>query len=434
MVRSSDFATVCLRRLPSMGLLILCLLLITGWSCSQSDPVQPGPEPSDTTKYPYAAPAGSGYRWYFAQFLQQIDSLAGDTTAQMALTDSFMTYAAQFGFPLVEDSSAHFLYRGQPAFPFSVAGDFNGWQPGVDLFTRVGVTDLYYHSEVFPLDARLDYKFVLGGTQWILDPLNPHTVTGGFGPNSELAMPHYVQPWEINYDPTIPHGDVQHYTFHSTILNNNRSVWVYTPPGYQQDTLRYPSIYVQDGGEYMQLGSMVNVLDNLIAASMIEPVIAVFVNPVNRNQEYWLNADYARMLRDELVPFVEGSYRTRPAAAHRAVMGASLGGLISLYTAFLYPEVFGLAAGHSSALQVNNEALRQMYAGAPRKNIRIYLDWGTFESLQQANQRFVNVLQNKGYPFRHNIWHEGHSWGNWRAHIDEILIYFWEPGVTGIAP
>lgn len=372
-------------------------------------------------------------RWYFSEFLQEVDSLS-DPQAKMALVDSFMSYAAQFGFPLTEDSLCHFLYRGTPGLPFSVAGDFNGWQPNNDLFTQVSGTDLYYHSKIFPLDARLDYKFVLNNN-WILDPLNPYTVTGGFGPNSELRMPEYIFPWEIIYDPGIPHGSTEQHTFSSTVLNNNRSVWVYLPPGYQQDTLTYPTIYVQDGGEYIQLASMVNVLDNLLAANLIQPVIAVFVNPVNRNSEYWTNSDnYLLMLTTELIPFVEANYRCKSAPRHRAMMGASLGGLVSLYGAFQYPQVFGLSAGQSSSIWITNPSIIQLYGNSPKKDIEIYVDWGTFEGLAQEHYQFIGVLQSKGYTYTANEYHEGHSWGNWRAHIDEILKAFWGIAPTGIYP
>lgn len=379
--------------------------------------------------------ARSSSRWLFSDFLAEVDSLQ-DPQQKMALVDTFMTYASQFGFPLVEDSLAHFLYRGNPSQPFSVAADFNGWQPAVDLFSRVSGTDLYYLSKSFPLDARLDYKFVMGAggsAVWLLDPLNPYTILGGFGPNSELRMPQWEYPYEIDYNPAIPHGSITDFPqFTSTILNNTRRVQVYTPPGYGQDTLSYPVLFVQDGGEYITLASMPNVLDNLIAANLIKPVIAVFIDPVNRNQEYWLNDNYALMLKDEMVPFIEANFRCLGGAQNRALMGASLGGEISLYTAFLHDSVFGMAAGQSSAIQVNEQALVQMFQNSPAKNIAIYLDWGTFESLQTVNQQFAAILQSKNYELTFNEYNEGHSWGNWRAHIDEVLKTFWNTEITGI--
>ena len=109
-----------------------------------------------------------------------------------------MTYARTQGIPFIEDSTANFIYLGTPN-SVSVPGDFNGWSTSAWPMTHLSQTNFWYRSENFELDARLDYKFVMNGSNWILDPENPNICQGGFGPNSELSMPLYVQPWEINY-------------------------------------------------------------------------------------------------------------------------------------------------------------------------------------------------------------------------------------------
>jgi len=375
-------------------------------------------------------------RWHFSDFLQQVDSL-NSNELKMALVDSFMNYAAQYGFPWIEDSTSYFLFRGTPKTPFSVAGDFNSWSPGVDLFTGVSGTDLFYLKKTFPMDARLDYKFVMGtgsNALWLLDPLNPFTVSGGFGPNSELQMPQWEYPWEIDFNPDVAQGNlIQIPDFRSNILNNSRSLWVYLPSQYStEDTVAFPAIYVNDGGDYLKLGKMKNVLDNLIAANIIRPVVAVFINPVNRNAEYWLNDQYLRMLVEELVPYIQANYRCLDSPDNRAIMGASLGGVISLYAGYKYPDVFGLVAGQSSAIQINNQQIKTLFQSEETKPLKIYLDWGSFESLAQYHPSFVNLLRSKGYRLTYRMYNEGHSWGNWRAHIDEILKYFWKTQVTGI--
>jgi hypothetical protein len=86
-------------------------------------------------------------------------------------------------------------YRGT-ARDVTLAADMNGWDPARDPLTRVADTDLFFLSLQFPADARLDYKLVSDG-QWLLDPLNPRTILGGYGPNSQAMMPRYVPPPEI---------------------------------------------------------------------------------------------------------------------------------------------------------------------------------------------------------------------------------------------
>ena len=142
----------------------------------------------------------------FQQFLNRVNSIS-DSTEKAAVVDSFMTIAREQGIPFIEDSNANFIYLGNTN-TISVAGDFNGWNPNANMMNNLTQTSFWYFSKIFEMNARLDYKFVLNGNNWILDPENPHTITGGYGPNSELAMPEYIQPWEIEYNPVIEHGSI----------------------------------------------------------------------------------------------------------------------------------------------------------------------------------------------------------------------------------
>ena len=101
--------------------------------------------------------------------------------------------------------------------------DFNGWTPTADMMTRITLTDFFYAIKVFEMDARLDYKYYLDGSQYILDPLNPNQVGGSLGPNSELAMPDYVQPPEIQYYPGFDHGTVSFHTITSSVMGQTCS-------------------------------------------------------------------------------------------------------------------------------------------------------------------------------------------------------------------
>jgi len=291
----------------------------------------------------------------FQQFLSHVNSL-NDPNLKNAAVDSFMNYARSVGIPFIEDSVANFLYLGNVS-SVSVAGDFNDWGISSWTLSRVYQTNLWYRSVVFEKDARLDYKFVINNSNWILDPENPHTCAGGFGPNSELSMPLYVQPWEINYQSSIQHGTLKNKTLYSSNVGSNYQITIYLPPGY--DTLsqtRYPVAYFQDGSEYISLGRAVNVIDNLIDSSKIEPIIAVFVTPNNRNDEYAGNkrGQYQLFFVNELVPYIDNTYKTLSTPDKRLVMGDSFGGNISALISYNYPEVFGLCGLHSGAFWPNN--------------------------------------------------------------------------------
>jgi len=368
----------------------------------------------------------------FQDFLTRVNSLP-DPSAKAAVIDSFMTVARAEGIPFIEDNTANFIYLGS-VNSANVPGDFNGWNQNSAPMENLVLTNFWYYSKDFELNARLDYKFVLNGSSWILDPENPNTITGGFGPNSELAMPEYVQPWEIVYNPSIDHGTIEDKSIFSTNLNATHQLKIYLPPGYNNAST-YPAIYFQDGFEYVTLASAANVLDNLIDSNKIEPLIAVFVKPNNRNEEYAFSKrnQYRLFFVEELVPFIDTVYSTKKDPKQRLVMGPSYGGNISALISYNHPDVFGLCGVHSGAFQPNNyEAFTSITTGV-LKDIKWSSIWGSYEGgLSQTMQDFRDSLLSKGYELDWLELPEGHSWGLWRATIDNMLKYFFPSSATGI--
>jgi len=126
----------------------------------------------------------------FQQFISNLYSL-GTIEERKFTIDSFMTYARAVGIPFVEGTKANFIYIGS-ANSSAVAGDFNSWDPNNSKMTKISGTNFFFRTETFELNARLDYKLVLNNSNWIQDPENLNQISGGFGPNSELAMPEYI--------------------------------------------------------------------------------------------------------------------------------------------------------------------------------------------------------------------------------------------------
>lgn len=364
----------------------------------------------------------------FQDFLNRV--YAAPDSERAAIVDSFSNAVPQF--PLIEfDTLCHFLYRGT-ATSVTVPGDANQWSAGGFPMTRISTTNLWYRSQVFETDARLDYKFVLNGSTWILDPRNPNQVSGGFGPNSELRMPAYIPPPEIGYYPGIPHGTLRDTLFTSANLGNARTVRVYLPPGYEASSDSYAVILFHDGLEYVTLAKTNNVFDYLLAQNRIQPVIGVFVPPVNRTAEYAGNqmTQFTAFIVSELMPYIDGRYRTRRNPAGRAVMGASNGGNISLWIAYNHPEVFGNVGAQSSNIIAS---IFSGFLNSPTLPLKLYLDLGTYDipQLIPLVRNFIPILQSKGYVYRYEEYHDGHSWGNWRAHVDNALeLFFPGPAVS----
>lgn len=337
--------------------------------------------------------------------------------------DSFMK--AHHVFPLIEkDTAVTFIYEGE-AKSTKIAGDFTGWSPSISM-TGVAGTNFLYSTTHFEANARLEYKFIIDG-KWILDPKNTDSIKGGMGTNSELKMPEYVTPQEIYFYPGIPHGTILDTSFFSDQLNNSRPVKIYLPPGYSVKK-QYPVILFHDGLEFVSLADILNTLDYLIAHHEIEPVVGVFVPPVDRNNEYGgtKKDEFTEFIVKELMPIIDRKYSTSKDPSKRATFGISEGGNIALYIGMKHPETFGKVAAMSSDVQT---VISMGFQKSAKMNLEFYLDIGKYDLpvLIPLVNKFIKILQNKHYCYQFRQWNEGHSWGNWKTHVGGPLRQFFPP-------
>lgn len=371
----------------------------------------------------------------FHAFLDSISKIS-DPTNKAVLIDTFFNHLDTAGIPYIEADTANFIYYGE-ADSVWIAGDFNGWGGNMQInawrCNRIPETEFFYYSHVFEPTARLDYKFIINQNSWITDPRNPNLILGGFGANSELAMPEYVQPWEIEEYEGVEKGSIEGFKLESPQIGRNFDIKVYMPPGYDEASdFAFSTVYVHDGGEYISLANMDNVLDNLLDSGKIDPLLVVFISPKIRDDEYAFGNrnNFAAFIAETVVPYIDSAYKTYPHAQYRLTMGASFGGNISAIIAYKYPEVFGNTGWHSPALWPNEGEAGSYYYAGEKKDVKMYFNAGTYEFLGVDWFSFTEGLTNKGYDFDWKLFHEGHSWGLWRATIDDILTYFFPPGTT----
>ena len=343
--------------------------------------------------------------------------------------------------PYAVDDSVAFLYKGN-ATSVSWMGDFNGW--GYDkkfknAGTKIPNSDLWIVRASLPKDARLDYKIMLNGTDWILDPANPNqqwSGVGGGSPNSELRMPSWKPDPSTLKREGIAKGTLQQdILYNSPVLGYQIMYSVYLPNGYTTHQ-KYPVIYVSDGYEYLheRMGNMQTVLDNLIADKKIQPIVAVFVDhrePVNRSNnkrmnELAMNSKYLTFFTDDLVPFIESIYSVSNNPKERAVLGTSMGGLTSAYFAFTKPGVFGMAGIQSPAFWYKTD-IYNVCDNPENPPVKIYLTTGVINDAQDGARKMRDILEKNTCAYQYSETNQGHSWGNWRDTLDDILIYFF-PG------
>jgi enterochelin esterase-like enzyme len=356
----------------------------------------------------------------FTDFVQKI-SQATDSRKTTVMDSFFMN---TLKFPLIEnDSLVHFIFRGSVS-RVSVAGDPNGWDSSASQMSNIPATNCWYYSNAFESEARLEYKFVLNETFWILDPLNPATALSGFGPNSELQMPGYSSPPEIEYYADIDHGTFWDTLFYSSILGDERQIGIYLPAVYDSGIGRYPSIVFHDGFDFISLASVKNVLDFLIWHQRIQAVIGIFIPPVNRSEEYAgsLKENYADFIVQELMPILSRQFRLREGPQFHGTIGISNGGNISLWLGRHYSHIFGKIAAQSSYVE---EELMENFLSGPVLPLQIYLDVGEYDHpvVIPLVEDLATILKDRGYDYQYLIFSEGHSWGNWAAHIDNALEF-----------
>lgn len=197
----------------------------------------------------------------FKEFVNRVNNATIKDRTE--IVDSFLNKYTSM--PLIEqDTICQFLYQGE-ASTINLANDANLWNVNASPLIKLSTTNLWYYSDVFEPDARIDYKFVIDGNNWILDPKNPKTCLGGYGPNSEVAMPDYVYAPEINFYSEIEHGKLNDTTFYSSILGNSRRVVIYIPYLYNSVGLDSFSVALfHDGSDWINFASAKNTLDYLI--------------------------------------------------------------------------------------------------------------------------------------------------------------------------
>ncbi|PWV97347.1 hypothetical protein DFQ01_12278 [Paenibacillus cellulosilyticus] len=182
---------------------------------------------------------------------------------------------------------------------------------------------------------------------------------------------------------------------YQSLMQGGRKLLVYVPHSYTEGERRYPVAYVQDGGELFE--QCINYIDMLNREGKLPEVVLVGVATSNRNLEYtpWEaqpllsgkpgfgggGRAYVDELADVIKPYVDGLYRTKPEAEHTAIIGGSLGGLISLLAGMWRSETFGRVGMLSASMWFEGMLDYIAQADAPAEASRFYMSVGSQEGI-----------------------------------------------------
>jgi len=229
---------------------------------------------------------------------------------------------------------------------------------------------------------------------------------------------------------TATAGTVAAQQFDSEYLDSPLKFYIYLPPCYPQDEQRYPVIYLIHGQTYsnthwLDLG-VADLADRLISEGESVPFIMVFPYdgqhfdppPVNGFDESVLN---------ELIPAIDGEYRTRAERVYRAIGGISRGGNWAVHLGLQYPGLFGAVGAHSTPVfsSDSNKEIRGWLDSIPLAEFpRLYLDAGTNDRWLQYTLVFENLLSEANVPYEWHLYPGFHDDDYWQAHLDEYLRWY----------
>ena len=337
--------------------------------------------------------------------------------------------AAKGGSPIIENQTRLiFFAKDKDGQAPRIVGDFNGWATtaqGYDVSigkpTRIEGTPWSYLESTSYSNARLEYVLFYD-KEAVPDPVNARTVQAYAGPRSEVRMPFWVAQPEVDELGSAPKGELIAEAMRSRYLGGSRRVWFYLPPGYATNAAAlYPVIYFLDGSNYVEQMDVPRVLDHLIANQSIVPVIAVFSEPADRQEEYSRNPRWRAFVADELVPAVDKRFRTFSAPDQRVILGSSLAAYGAVDLAVEYPSLFGLCAAIAPPAQTATLVENQPKARAAVVSIKFFVMGGVYDSMIDGARNLRTTLDNYSAPVTYLEVSEGHNTNTFRAHLDDAV-------------
>jgi enterochelin esterase-like enzyme len=260
-------------------------------------------------------------------------------------------------------------------------------------------------------------------------------------------------------------SEISQITFHSTALNHDMRMNVYLPKGYSQ-AQQYPVLYLIhgfSGNETDWISGLTagNTADQLIAAGEITPLI---IAAPEMDNSYGLNsADtykpgdpntlyygmYEDYLYKDVITYIDSHYSALADRGSRWIGGLSMGGFISMHTAFAHPDLFSKAGGHSPALFMDdwstvggenglkpfiyptNELREQrdplrMAEKADLSQLSVYLDCGKEDSYKfyEGAGKLSEILKAKGVSVQYHLNPGKHDGGYWQTHVKDYLLFY----------
>jgi len=386
----------------------------------------------------------------------RLSELAAKVAAnQRGAEDAFWSRIAGEGTPLVEDVHdpagrllVTFVYRARPDTRAVALYNAPGGIYGYARLEQLAGTGVFAYSALVDPAARFSYVLAPG------DDLGP---PGGGPRDVERRVPLF-RPDPLNQHPyharslvelprappqpqLVPHretaaGELTRFKVRSKALDNARDVLVYTPPGWKVTGAPCPLVVMFDGAAAVVRLGLPIILDELIAARRIPPVVVLVVDNVDRDKELPGNPAFADFVALDLVPWVRRAFHATADPRRTVIAGISYGGIAAAFAAGRHPAVYGNVLSQSGSYWwapedvAEGEAHVRDYAARARLPLRFWIEIGTFEhgSIRPgydpvtASRHMRDVLVARGYDVTYREFVGAHDWACWRGTLGDGLI------------
>ena len=303
------------------------------------------------------------------------------------------------------------------------------------------------------------YTFNIDGVATV-DPRNPQTSES----NNNVWSMLYVPGSDFMDTRNVPHGTVAEVTYYSTTLGSHRRMHVYTPPGYEVRSDKYPVFYLLHGAgdtddAWPSVGRAGFILDNLIADKKARPMIVVM--PAGHTRRTGTatgrsgTEEFVKDFLTDVVPAIAQRYRVLTDRSNTAIAGLSMGGNHTLHIAFPHLEKFAYIGVYSSGLfgafpelntgRGNAPAAPPAGAAPPVQRPLLAAEWvelhkaklgdpalkkglkllwfatGEADFLMPTTKATVGLLKTHGFAPVFKETPGGHTWINWRNYLNEFV-------------
>lgn len=324
------------------------------------------------------------------------------------------------GTPLVFDDEVVFIWEGNHA-PYLIS-DLTNWESDPIQLVQIE-ENLWFHSCQILSNAYIEYAFIdLESGERLPDPYNSHLVQNGLGKSNHFFyMPSTSPDSNTNRDPTIQLGKLTHHKVatYPFAAGEDRKIFLYQPPVYYP----VPLIVIYDGNEFLKYGHLSTIINNMTAKKLINPVALALISnhPQARMLEYACNDVTIEFIIERILPLAFDQLNLLNPSEHPGsfgVMGASMGGLMALYTALRIPDLFGCVLALSGAYSIPGHEfiVYDMVRHFNLPAIKLWMGVGIYETLLETNREIHNLLIQQGLMHGYCEYAGGHNYTSWRNH------------------